>query len=124
MSWWKPLEDSLPESPDDVTPGFEVTAEQRDAIVEWLARKVVVRGMEVPAVLLLEVTKPLSFLFSQALLLGGPVLYPFFGTERVDRFAGFLNSRANIEKLIRRIEELSEAPAPGGEVNRQGQEES
>ncbi len=108
MSWWKPLETSLPQTEDEVTPGFDVTAQKRDAIIESLARKVVTRGMEIPAVILLEVTKPVSFLFSQAVLVAGPVLYPFFGFERTDRFAGFLNSRANIEMLIRRIEELAE----------------
>ncbi len=107
MSWWRPLETSLPETEDEVTPGFDVTVAQRDAIIESIARGVVNKGMEMPVVLLLEVGKPVSFLFSQALLLAGPVLYPFFGVERIDRFAGFLNSRENIEKLIERIERLA-----------------
>ncbi len=64
--------------------------------------------MEIPAVLVLEVTKPASFLFSQGVLVLGPVLYPFLGFDRVDRFAGFLNSRENIEMLIARIEELAQ----------------
>ena len=108
MSWWRPLETSLPQTEDEVAPGFELTAKQRDAMVESLAQKVVARGMEVPAVLLLEVTKPVSFLVSQAVLVAGPMLYPFFGFERIDRFAGFLNSRENVEMLIQRIEELAE----------------
>jgi len=85
-----------------------VTVEQRDAIIESLARRVVAKGMEVPAVLMLEVSKPVSFLFSQGMLMLGPILYPFFGMDRVERFAGFLNSRHNVELLIRRIEQLSE----------------
>ena len=108
MSWWKPLETSLPETEDNVTPGFNVTVEQRDAIIESLACRVVAKGMEVPAVLLLEVSKPVSFLFSQGMLLLGPILYPFFGMDRIERFAGFLNSRQNVEMLIQRIEQLSE----------------
>ena len=108
MSWWKPLETSLPETEDEVTPGFDVTVEQRDAIIDTIARSVVNKGMELPVTLLLEVGKPVSFLFSQALLLAGPVLYPFFGVERIDRFAGFLNSRENVEKLVERIERLAE----------------
>jgi hypothetical protein len=108
MSWWRPLETSLPQTEAEIAPGFEVTPEQRDAMIESLARKVVDRGMEVPAVLLLEVTKPASFIISQAILFAGPVVYPFLGFDRVDRFAGFLNSRENIEKLIRRIEGLAE----------------
>ena len=108
MSWWRPLETSLPQNEDEVTPGFDLTAEQRDAIVESFARKVVARGMDMPAVLMLEITKPVSFLFAQAVLIVAPLLYPFFETGRVDRFAGFVNSRENIEMLIGRIEELAE----------------
>lgn len=107
MSWWRPLETSLPQTEDEVTPGFDVTVEQRDAIIEKLAQKVVAKGMEIPAVMLLEVTKPVSFLFSQGVLVLGPILYPFFGMDRVERFAGFSNSRENVEMLIRRIEELA-----------------
>jgi hypothetical protein len=108
MSWWKPLETSLPQTEDEVTPGFDLTVEQRDAIVESFARKIVDKGMEIPVTLLLEATKPVSFLFSQTILFTGPLLYPFFGFDRIDRFAGFLNSRENVEILIRRIEELAE----------------
>ncbi len=108
MSWWRPLETSLPETEDEVARGFDVTVQQRDAIIESFARKIVDKGMEIPAVLVLEVTKPASFLFSQGVLVLGPVLYPFLGFDRVDRFAGFLNSRENIEMLIARIEELAQ----------------
>ena len=111
MSWWRPLETSLPQTEDEVTPGFDLTVEQRDAMIESLAGKIVDKGMELPAVMMLEVSKPASFVISQAILFAGPLVYPFLGFDRVDRFAGFLNSRENIEKLIRRIEELSE----GGE---------
>jgi hypothetical protein len=107
MSWWRPLETSLPKTEDEVTPGFDVTVQQRDAIIESLARGVVNKGMELPFVLLLEVGKPVSFILSQGLLLAGPLLYPFFGVERIDRFAGFLNSRDNVERLIERIEQLA-----------------
>ena len=55
-----------------------------------------------------ETTKPVSFIFSQAVLIAGPVLYPFFGMDRTERFAGFFNSRQNVEMLIKRIEELAE----------------
>ena len=108
MSWWRPLETSLPQTEAEAAPGFEVTAQQRDAIIESFARRVVDRGMEIPAVMMLEVSKPVSFLVSQVALLAGPVLYPFFGMDKVDRFAGFMNSRQNVEMLIKRIEELAE----------------
>jgi len=112
MSWWKPLETSLPEADEDVTPGFDVTKRQRDAMIEHLAQKVVSSGMEIPAVMMLEMSKPVSFILSQAVLILGPVLYMFMGTERVDGFAGFLNSRENLEMLIKRIEELTNVSAP------------
>jgi hypothetical protein len=86
---------------------LDVTMEQRDAIIESLAKGVTGRGMETPAVMMLEISKPVSFLVSQAALIAGPLLYPLFGMERVNRFAGFMSSRENVEKLIERIEELA-----------------
>ena len=115
MNWWTPSGNSLPENENEVTPGFELAAARRDEIVERLARRVVQRGMETPAVFLLEMSKPVSFLVSQAVVTAGPLLYPFFGFERIDALSGFLNSRDNVERLIRRIEELSQ----GGSSSRE-----
>ena len=37
-----------------------------------------------------------------------PFLAPFFGQQKVARYSRFLQTRENVEKLIQRIEDLSE----------------
>lgn len=110
MSWWKRSGDLPPSA--TLASGLEITKEEANKIIESLAARIVERKLEVPATILLEVCKPLSFFAGQAVLVAGPILYPFFGVENVERFAGFLNNRENIARLIARIEQLSEKGSP------------
>ncbi|MGC8864060.1 MAG: hypothetical protein ACP5R5_14985 [Armatimonadota bacterium] len=82
--------------------------EERDALVDWIARRIVARRLETPAVFLLETHKPLSFVASQAVLVGMPFLAPLVGAQKTADFSRLLADRTSIELLIRRIEELAE----------------
>lgn len=84
----------------------ELSDEERDAILERIAQGVVRRGMAVPAVLFLELNKPLSFVASQSLIVLTPFLAPFVGIENVHRYSRLLEKRDNVERLIERIEQL------------------
>lgn len=84
----------------------ELTDEQRDAILERIARAIVQRGMSAPAVLFLELNKPLSFVASQSLIVLTPFLAPFVGIDNVHRYSRLLEKRENVERLIERIEQL------------------
>jgi hypothetical protein len=106
MSWWKRSEDSP--APATLASGLEITEEEANKIIERLATRIIQHKMEVPATILLEVCRPLTFFAGQAVLVAGPILYPFFGMENVERLAGFLNNRENIARLIARLEQLSE----------------
>ena len=86
----------------------EVTDAQRDEMIDAFARKVVARRLETPAVFFLEAHKPLSFVASQSLLLGAPLLGAFFGFRNVNRWARILEERENVERLIKRIEILAQ----------------
>ncbi len=80
---------------------------QRDGLIDKMAQQVHARRMHLPAVLLLDMHKPLAFLAGQGLLLGSGFLAPVFGPQNVQQYAKLLESRDNIERLICRIEELS-----------------
>lgn len=84
----------------------ELTDEQRDTILERIAQAVVQRGMAAPAVLFLELNKPLSFVASQSLIVLTPFLAPFVGIDNVHRYSRLLEKRENVERLIERIEQL------------------
>jgi hypothetical protein len=60
--------------------------------------------MTVPAILLLESAKPLSFLGSQALHFFEPLVRSFFSVPDYDRVAQLLERRESLEDLLVRIE--------------------
>ena len=84
--------------------------------------------MTVPAILLLESVKPLSFLGSQALLFFEPMVRAFFSVPDYDRVASLLERRESLEALLVRIEakeddirrEEREAKAKRREARRAG----
>jgi hypothetical protein len=84
----------------------ELSDEERDATLERIAQGIVRRGMAAPAVLFLELNKPLSFVASQSLIVLTPFLAPFVGLENVHRYSRLLEKRENVELLIERIEQL------------------
>ena len=80
--------------------------ETTDALIERLARAVHARRMTVPAILFLEAHKPLTSLFHTAAVMSLPMMLPLFGA-RARELPAFLQSRDNVERLVRRIEELA-----------------
>lgn len=84
----------------------ELSEEERDAILERIAQGIVRRGIAAPAVLFLEMNKPLSFVASQSLIVLTPFLAPFVGIDNVYRYSRLLEQRENVERLIERIEQL------------------
>lgn len=100
---WLPIERELP-------------TEERDRLLDSAARAVVRRRLEVPAVLLLELNRPLTYLGSQALVLFTPLLGAAVGVETLQKLAKLLEDRENLDRLIDRIETLAGAtppPVPG-----------
>lgn len=87
----------------------DLTPEDRDALIEKMAQRVERYGLYTPAILFLELNKPIAFLSSQAIILGSGALGPLFGMQNVQQVSKLLESRDNVERLIRRIEELSVA---------------
>jgi hypothetical protein len=82
---------------------------ERDAILNRIADGIVRRKMETPAILFLEMHKPLSFVASQGLIVTSPFVAPFVGLENVQIVSQLLADRNNVELLVRHIEELAQA---------------
>lgn len=80
--------------------------ETESAPLERAARWIVEKGLTTPAVLLLEMHKPVAPVGSMMLLGAMPFLGPFVGFGVIERAALFAEDRGNIERLIARIEEL------------------
>jgi hypothetical protein len=73
-------------------------------LIEKIARAVVQRQLTVPAIILLESIKPLSFLGNQILIFANPVVSLIVQSKEYYRFVRMIEERENIEKLTVAIE--------------------
>ena len=90
-----------------MTEPFETSDDQRDELVEQVAREIQLRGLTAPAVGFLEASRPYRPLGANAMLFFDPVLRGLFGGE--DASASLiLADDAGIELLIARLEEIDE----------------
>jgi hypothetical protein len=92
-----------PEHPFD-----ERFTEEDDELVEKVARKIVNMRLTVPAIFLLESSKPLAFLGGQLLVFLEPFIQTLFNFKQYQRFAFLMENRENWERLLRRIEDMEE----------------
>jgi hypothetical protein len=79
---------------------------EEEELVDRLARLVVRRQLAVPAILLLDSSKPLAFLGGQALHFLEPMLASLVERPEYRAAAGLLEDRDKLEALLRRIEAL------------------
>jgi hypothetical protein len=86
-----------------------LSREEAVEMADALARRVVGMGLSVPAILMLEMHRPLSRLAGQALVAATPVLGPALGAGGVQKLARLLYHPGGIELMIDRIEELRDA---------------
>lgn len=83
------------------------TDDQRDELVETVAREIQLRGLTGPAVHFLEASRPYRALGADAMLFFDPVLHGVFGGD-VASVTALLADDAGIEQLIMRLEEIDD----------------
>lgn len=72
--------------------------------IELIARAIVQRGLETPAIFLLEAHRPLRGLFLNVSVASAPFLALFAGAKNVERLQKVLESSGVVDKLIEAIE--------------------
>ncbi|MCH8979385.1 MAG: hypothetical protein IH945_09125 [Armatimonadetes bacterium] len=65
-----------------------------------------------PAILFLEMHKPISRLAGNALIVFAPFVAPFVGIDNVHNYSRMLMQPGNVEKLILRLEQDPEPDPP------------
>ena len=86
----------------------KLTPEQEEEMIDRIAGKISKFGMEMPAGIVLGIFKPLSYVGSNLILLpASPFLY-MFGINGYPSVS-FLEKGENVEKLIKKIEDLDRA---------------
>ena len=83
---------------------YEVTEDQRDELVEQVAREIQLLGLTGPAVHFLEASRPYRALGANAMLFFDPVLCGVFGGDLASA-SEILADDMGIELLIARLEE-------------------
>ena len=86
---------------------YERSDEQRDELVERVAREIQLRGLTGPAVHFLQASRPYRPLGANAMLFFDPVLQGLFGGDD-ESASEILADDAGIEQLIARLEEIDE----------------
>lgn len=82
----------------------ELTPDQEEELLEKASFEIRKRGLEMPAVMMLEMQKPVAGITNQAAIVFSPFLIPFFGFDNFNNFGRLLRTREGVEKLIRRLE--------------------
>jgi len=84
-----------------------LSLEKQDlAFLEKIAKRIHDSGFVTPAILFLEMTKPLALLGSHALIFLGPILNVFIQSENYYRTIQVFEEPENIEILLQMIEAL------------------
>lgn len=89
---------------------YDQTEEQRDELVEQVAREIHLRGLTGAAMHFLEASRPYRPLGANAMLFFDPVLRGLFGGELASA-TEILADDAGIEQLIERLEEFDDEMA-------------
>lgn len=87
---------------------YELTDADEEKLIGNIAKTVVDYGLEAPAIMFLEVTRPVSFIASQlAIVALGPLQWLF--ELETPKYTALFMKKENVGKIIERIEELSKS---------------
>ena len=82
-------------------------------LIEKIARRVVQWRLTVPAIVILESAKPLSFVASQVMVFFEPIVQSLLSFKDYRDFYEMLEDRRNIELLIQAIERAEDERSAG-----------
>ena len=90
-----------------VNPSTEPTEAQKE-VVDKVCREIVRRSLATPAILFLEVFRPLNYMGAQAMHFFQPIVTVILDREGYRHMSEFLEHRTSIDYLRQRIEELED----------------
>jgi|SRR5450759_7342 hypothetical protein len=83
---------------------MDLDASRRQQLIERVAQQIAGRGMTAPAILFLEMHKPLAFLGAQLLWIAQPFLSIGLNNADLSDLITVIEDRAGVEELIERLE--------------------
>ena len=85
--------------------GASEPTEEQARIVDRLCREIARRRLTAPALLYLEISRPLNYVGSQFLHFIRPILAVMLDTRSLEHFASFLEKRGSVDTLVARLED-------------------
>jgi hypothetical protein len=82
----------------------ELTPEQEEVLLDKAAQEIRKRRLEAPAIIALEMHKPLATIGAHSSVVIAPFLVPLFGYDRVHDYSRLFKKKENVELLIQRLE--------------------
>jgi hypothetical protein len=92
--------------PEDKQENSRFTDEELNEFIDLVALGVVRRRMSAPAIMALEMSKPLSFIGYSSLVVFGPILEMIIDPVKMEKLQAVAADRNRIEQLIVAIEDL------------------
>ena len=87
-------------------PGPAEPAGLQREVVDRLCREVVRRRLTTPALLLLEMSRPMNYMSAQLLHFFPPIATTLANTAEYDAFTAFLEQRGSVDYLVQRLEAI------------------
>ncbi len=96
---------------------MSLDAPRRERLIDHFARRIIAAGMTAPAILFLEMHKPLAFLGAQMLWIAQPFLTLGFQDADIRDLALLIEDRANVQALINRLESLEKTNTASSDLH-------
>lgn len=92
-------------------PGPAEPTDRERAVVEKLCAEVARRRLVTPALLMLEMSRPLNYVSAQVLHFFQPMVGVLANTADYEAFAAFLERRGSMDYLVQRLEAFESVPS-------------
>jgi hypothetical protein len=92
-------------------PGAAAPTEPQREVIERVCQELVRRQLTTPALIFIQMSKPLNYVASQAMLFFSPIVAIVTDAQGYDHFATFLEQRGSVEYLCLRLEAIEAARA-------------
>lgn len=86
----------------------ELTAKRRDELIDWFVDQCVKRGLIAPAIMFLEVNRPMTFIASSFATFLAPIVGVALPPNLMEEIAALLEDRKNIDVIIDRLERAAD----------------
>ena len=92
--------------PDEVEQNIKFSNEELNDFVNKFAKLIVDKQMSAPAIMALEMAKPLAVVGQSVLIIFGPLLDLLFDPVKMEKFQAVIGDRKRIEQLMNSIEDF------------------